>query len=292
LDKFVPEGWTCHSNRPALVYQIWQDHAFFYAPRATNGVQCKQVRVPQRLREEELLQRHDDDDHDVVLYDAMVPYTEEALISALDAKEAKVFYVHGGDLSSTAERLNEWLRLTFTTSFEEVGSQPVPSRIRALFFKLARGRRIVIRKIPSNAPLLRDFCRHFEATVGIKLEYHAEALPTLALKAMAALLVKRRKQLPSAATDELAERQHRERPLWAEKLPEDLHKCEVDNIQRLDQGGADTLANIQLVHKACHRDKTQREILALPTGLPRLESQLNYNVRELFAETPFPTQVV
>lgn len=152
LHKFVPEGWTYKSHRPALVYQVWQDHAFFYEPHATNGVQCKQVRVPQRMREEELLQRHDDDDDDdVVLYDAMVPYTEEALIAALDAKEAKVFYVHGGDLSSTAERLNEGLRLTFTTSFEEVGSQPVPSRIRALFFKLARGRRIVIRKIPSNA---------------------------------------------------------------------------------------------------------------------------------------------
>ena len=109
---------------------------------------------------------------------------------------------------------------------------------------------------------------------------------------MGALLVKRRKQLPSAAREELAERQSRDCPLCAEKVPDDLHKCEVDHIRRLDQGGADTLANMQLVHKPCHRDKTQREILALPTGLPRLESQLNYNVRELFAETPFPTQVV
>ena len=188
--------------------------------------------------------------------------------------------------------MNDDLLLTFTASNEEVGQQPVPSRIRALFFKVKRGRRIVIRKIPSNAPQLWDFCRHFEATVSIKLEYHAEALPTLALKAMAALLGKRRKQLPSAAREELAERQHRDCSLCAEKLPEDLHKCEVDNIQLLDQGGADTLANMQLVHKPCHRDKTQQEILALSTGLPRLESQLDYNVRELFAETPFPTQVV
>ena len=112
----------------------------------------------------------------------MVPYTEAAFIAALEAKEATVFYIEDGDLTSIATRLNDDLLLTFTTSYEEVGQQPVPSPIRALFFKLARGRRIVIRKIPSNAPLLRDFCRHFETTVGIKLEYHTEALPTLALR--------------------------------------------------------------------------------------------------------------
>ena len=81
-------------------------------------------------------------------------------------------------------------------------------------------------------------------------------------------------------------------PLCAEKLPDDLSLCEVDHIRRLDQGGEDTKDSMQLFHRPCHRCKTQKENLSLRAPTPRIESQFNYYVKQLFDETTLPTQVV
>jgi hypothetical protein len=100
------------------------------------------------------------------------------------------------------------------------------------------------------------------------------------------------KQLPDDIRDELAVSQEFKCPLCTEQLPEDLSKCEVDHIKRLDQGGNDDTDTIQLIHKPCHRFKTQKENLSLKSPTPRIESQFNYYVKQLFDETTFPTQVV
>ena len=117
-------------------------------------------------------------------------------------------------------------------------------------------------------------------------------MPTLAYTAICALLVTKRKQLPDGIRYDLAVAQEFMCPLCAEKLPEDLSKCEVDHIRRLDQGGEDNTYNMQLIHRPCHRWKTQKENLSLKSPTPRIESQFNYYVKQLFDETSLPTQVV
>ena len=107
-------------------------------------------------------------------------------------------------------------------------------------------------------------------------------MPTLAYKAICAQLVTKRKQLSDSIRKELADAQENMCPLCAEKLPEDLSKCEVDHIRRLDQGGEDNKDNMQLIHRPCHRCKTQKENLSLKRPIPRIESQFNYYVKELF----------
>ena len=77
-------------------------------------------------------------------------------------------------------------------------------------------------------------------------------MPTLAYKAICALLVTKRRQLPDGIRQELAKAQENTCPLCAEKLPEDLSKWEVDHIRRLDQGGEDNKDNMQLIHRHCH----------------------------------------
>lgn len=66
----------------------------------------------------------------------------------------------------------------------------------------------------------------------------------------------------------------------------------MDHIKRLDQGGRDDNVNMQIIHRPCHRFKTQNENLRLKSPTPRIESQFNYYVEQLFDETSFPTQGV
>ena len=118
---------------------------------------------------------------------------------------------------------------------------PIPQRIKSLSIIGNKGKRkIKIRKIPCIADVLEQFCNNFQIQTNIKLEYKGQHMPTLAYKAICALLVTRRRQLPDGIRQELADAQENMCPLCAEKLPEDLSKCEVDHIRRLDQGGKTT----------------------------------------------------
>ena len=107
--------------------------------------------------------------------------------------------------------------------------------------------------------MLDKFCKNFQIETSLKLEYKGQHMPTLAYKAICAQLVTKRKQLPDGIKKELAEAQEKACPVCAEKLPEDLSKCEVDHIRRLDQGGEDNKDNMQLIHRPCHRCKTRKK---------------------------------
>ena len=290
MDKYVPDGWTKDTKRPAVVYKIHDDHAYFYDAWSTNGLHTKQMGKPHFAPKDKLLHRLEDEDEVTNLND-MHPYTEAELIKALDEKKSQICFTCFSDFADIAKRLNEELKVSFRTSYEVKASKPIPECIRSLTIYCNKSR-IIIRKISLIADVLRDFCHRFQAETGFKLEYKGQQLPTVAYKAIYALLVTKRKQLPEDIRHELAVAQDFKCPLCTEQLPEDLSKCEVDHIRRLDQGGKEDKDNMQLIHRPCYRLKTQKENLSVKSPTPRIESQFNYYVKQLFDETSFPTQVV
>ena len=101
------------------------------------------------------------------------------------------------------KRLSEEIGASFRTPYEDRALQPIPDRIRRLTISEKQSR-IVIRKVSLIAEVLEAFCNHFERVTGFKLQYKGQDIPTLAHKAVCALLVTRRKQLPEDIRHELA----------------------------------------------------------------------------------------
>ena len=130
MDKYVPDEWTYDTRKPAVVYQLHDDHGYFYEASSTNGFQTKHMGKPRFAPKERLLHRLEDDD-DITNFADMHPYSEAKLIEALDEKKSKIFFTQLPDLADIAKRLNDELKVQFRASYEDKASKPIPKCIRS-----------------------------------------------------------------------------------------------------------------------------------------------------------------
>ena len=311
---------------PVLVYNIWGDHAFFYATRdAKDGVSHlmkKEPFITQKLPETRLKidERYQEDGElfsEMEHFDSHQQYRinpempEEArkqlvdemknepfekfklLKTAIAAKESRTWYAYADEIEDLRQELEKdpdvpGFHVKYGVDAEKISSIIFVDRSKKDKNKNHKSK-LKIRVVPDNANELQFFCEEFEKQTGLRLPYRGESEAVVMHRATLELLVYRRKFVPPALREAISRRFKGKCACCGDSYG---NKFDVDHIRPLREGGLDHESNMQPLCRQCHNKKCELEENACPsTRLNAIQSELSPEMLNIFHLAPKPKQV-
>jgi hypothetical protein len=114
---------------------------------------------------------------------------------------------------------------------------------------------IQIKSLPPDHELLYEFCKEFEESTGLRLEYFGESGASLMDRAVQEIMVFKRRKIPNSTREAVLKKCGGK----CAKCSDRLTTFEVDHIVPLRLQGLDVFENMQALCKPCHSQKCQQE---------------------------------
>ena len=275
---FTPGDWEERSRdkQVSVVLNVWSNHVSCYkADAAQAHLAEKKERVWDILKLSCF--RASPDEH---RYDEMEELDWARLKEVYDSREKNVV-MH---TTKNVQKLKDGLHghdLSFIPHYSAPG---LLSGLEVPFPGGTTG--IRIKCVPDNHRALRAFCERVHKDMKLKLYYKGESAGMVVNNFINLLLVNRRESIPVEQIREQREKQSNKCHLCGDLL--NPRTCEIHHDPPVAEGNASAVV---LLCGTCHAGETEKQELKGEASPRFFESQLSYEMMEMFKSTPRPRQL-